>query len=220
MQLPPSIPVFPLPDHVLLPAIPTAYRIFEPRYRLLVSDLQSQPEDARWLVIPQLCAGWQEDYQGRPPFHAVSVAAMVRRIVGAGTDEFHIVVEGLVRCRFTELDSHKIYRLARPERLPDLIEADCDLPQGLKEILAQLVRLGSGFPHQALAQDPKLVEGVDPVMLLDRLAAIVLSASAARQEWLECRYVSRRLQILTDAIERLRRDQPPPRSSQWQPSSN
>ena len=43
MQLPLSIPIFPLPDHVLLPAIPTAYRIFEPRYRALVVDLQSQP---------------------------------------------------------------------------------------------------------------------------------------------------------------------------------
>jgi len=220
MQLPPSIPLFPLPDHVLLPGIPTAYRIFEPRYRALVVDLLAQPEDARWLVIPQLCAGWQEEYAQRPAFHPIAVAAMVRRIVAEAAPEFHIVVEGLVRCQLSELESHKAYRLARPERLPDLPDPGGDLGQALKSMLARLARHGSGFTGQFLSVDPKLVDGVDPLLLLDRLAGIVIPTSQERQEWLECRYVSRRLAILEEVIERRRRDLPPENPTHWQPSSN
>ena len=137
--------------------------------------------------------------------------------------EFHIVVaQRVARCQLPPNSIRtKIYRLARPERLPDVAEEDCDLALGLNaEILTHLASLGSSFQHQAITADPKLVEGVDPVMLLDRLAAIVISPSHARQEWLECRYVSRRLSMLREVIERLGRGQPPGRSGQWQPSSN
>jgi len=220
MQLPPSIPLFPLPDHVLLPGIPTAYRIFEPRYRALVVDLLAQPEDARWLVIPHLCSGWQEASSLRPAFHPIAVAAMVRRIVAEPAPEFHIVVEGLLRCHLTEQESHKAYRLARPERVPDLPDDMGDLSLALKEMLGRLASQGSGFSGQFLSVDPKLVDGVDPLLLLDRIAGIVIPTSVERQEWLECRYVSRRLALLEATIDRRRGDLPPDNRMQWQPSSN
>ena len=66
-----AIPVFPLPDHVVLPHIVMPYRLFEERYRKLAAFIQQQMEKdgPTHILIPCLQDGWQEIYDEAPPFH-------------------------------------------------------------------------------------------------------------------------------------------------------
>jgi Lon protease-like protein len=217
--LPMQLPLFPLPDHVLLPEMPTLYRIFEPRYRALVQDLQAKPQEEQWLAVPRLRTGWQLAYHVSPEFHAIATAARLRRAVALPDGEFHIVVEGVRRCELTELASIKPYRLARPLPCEDLLEPEVDALAALRGLLERIsslgdrVRLAEGLPAEGL-------DAAEAVRILDRLAGVLLAEADDRQSWLECRQVSRRLHMLEAAIERVRQSQPAPTTRRFRPSQN
>jgi len=191
--LPPDVlPLFPLPDHVLLPGVPVPFRIFEPRYLMLVADLEALPEAERWLVVPRLVDGWKTDHLGRPMFLPVAAAARLVRVEPLDPGEALIVVEGALRIRLEELPSTRPYRLAHWTPLPDdaapseaaLLAADKVLAK--VRILAR--RLGDGAEQLA-----ELAACEDRVLAADRLAALLLSDPDARQRHLENRSPIERL---------------------------
>jgi Lon protease-like protein len=221
MQLPSAIPLFPLPEHVLLPGVATPYRVFEPRYRALVRDLQELPPAERWLSMPMLGEGWREDYDGLPRFHPVSVAALVRHIQPATNGESLIVVEGLARCQLAEMVSTKPYRLASVEALPDLADPmdDATLVGRLKSLLVQVEslahRLGGGIADLvALTHDHKSCQE-----LVDRLGATLVCDPHDRQRLLEHRVLSKRVEFLIETVGRLYGKADAPTRS-WKPSQN
>src|SRR5687767_3145429 len=67
-MLPPTIPVFPLPNVVLFPNVFLPLHIFEPRYRRMVDDALNGD---RIIGMVLLRAGWERDYDGRPAVYAV-----------------------------------------------------------------------------------------------------------------------------------------------------
>src|SRR5512139_2245554 len=105
-ELPRSVPLFPLPDHVFLPGVPAPYRIFEPRYRALVRDLLKLPPAERLLAIPRLSPGWRpEEYDGAPAFDPVATIGQVIHCAPLPDGEFHIVVQGISRVLLKEVPS-------------------------------------------------------------------------------------------------------------------
>ena len=65
-MLPPTIPIFPLPNAVLFPNVFLPLHIFEPRYREMVADaLQGD----RIIGMVLLRPGWEADYDGRPAIY-------------------------------------------------------------------------------------------------------------------------------------------------------
>ena len=65
--LPPSIPIFPLPDVVLFPDVSLPLMIFEPRYRAMIADAL---KGDRIIGMVLLRPGFEADYAGRPPIFA------------------------------------------------------------------------------------------------------------------------------------------------------
>ena len=63
-MLPPTIPLFPLPNVVLFPNVFLPLHIFEDRYRDMVTD--ALVED-RIIGMVLLRPGWEDNYEGRPP---------------------------------------------------------------------------------------------------------------------------------------------------------
>lgn len=192
-MLPPDIlPLFPLPDQVLLPGIPVTFRVFEPRYRTLVADLEALPEDERWLVVPRLADGWKTDYHGRPALVPVAAAARLSRIEPLDNNESLIVVEGALRIRLDEVASDRPYRMARWSAMPD------DTPPGdvvlaaAQQVLSKIRiiarRLGDGA-EQLL----ELAAGDDRVLAADRLAALLIADVDVRQQYLETCDATKRL---------------------------
>ena len=73
-MLPPTIPLFPLPNVVLFPSVFLPLHIFEPRYREMVGDALTGD---RIIGMVLLRPGWEADYEGRPPIYPVGCAGLI-----------------------------------------------------------------------------------------------------------------------------------------------
>jgi hypothetical protein len=205
-----------LPDHVLLPGVPVPFRIFEPRYRLLVADLETLPQDARWLVVPRLADGWKTDYHGRPQFLPVAAAARLVRVEPLGEGESLIVVEGVLRVRLEEIASSRPYRLAQWMPLPDESAPNEATRMAAEQVLAK-VRILARRVGDGAEQLAELATGDDHVLAADRLAALLLTDPDARQRHLECRNPTERLH---EFVRFLTRQLGPGAGGAWEFSRN
>ena len=220
MEVPSILPLFPLPDHVLLIGLPMPYRVFEPRYRALVDDLIGKPPSDRWIAIPRLEEGWQGRYEGTPPFHALAAIGLVRTIRPEENGQFHIRVEGVQRCQLEEVPSSHLYRLARPLPLPDLPDGvpPALLEQGVEDVVNLIDELRARLGPRGDVIKP-LVENTDDVpALIDRLGAAVIADADVRQEFLECRRLPVRIEMLKRVLISLLA--PKIRPTGWDPSAN
>ena len=59
-----EVPVFPLPNVVLLPGALLPLHVFEPRYREMTRDVVA---GRRRMAVARLQPGFEADYHGRPP---------------------------------------------------------------------------------------------------------------------------------------------------------
>jgi uncharacterized protein len=215
--LPPDVlPLFPLPDHVLLPGVPVPFRIFEPRYLTLVADLETLPEEERWLVVPRLVDGWKTDHLGRPLFLPIATAARLVRVQPLDPGESLIVVEGALRIRLDEIPSTKPYRLAHWAPLPDDAAPSEATVIAAEQVLAK-VRILARRVGDGAEQLTELAESDDRVLAADRLAALLLSDPDARQWHLECRNPTERL---TQFVRHLTTQLGPGAGGAWEFSLN
>lgn len=198
--LPPSVPVFPLPDHVFLPGLPVPYRIFEPRYRALARDLLKLPPPERLLAIPRLTPGWRpEEYEFAPPFDPVATLGQVIHCAPLPDGAFHVVVQGLARVHLEELPTTGPYRLARPEPYED------DPPRpgervgragGIDAVAQSALRLAKmiGPPAEELAR--LAADRSDEGRWIFSLGSVLLSDADERSRFLTSRSPGERIDIL------------------------
>ena len=73
-MLPPTIPIFPLPNAVLFPNVFMPLHIFEARYRAMVSDALAGD---RIIGMVLLRPGYEREYEGRPPIYPVGCAGVI-----------------------------------------------------------------------------------------------------------------------------------------------
>ncbi len=193
MILPEIVPLFPLPNFVLLPHVPSPFRAFEARYVALVRALVERDESDRWVAMPCLKGNWREDYEESPGFHsvaAVGLATQIRRRVGG---EFLFVVEGRSRARLEEIPSPGPYRLARVTAAPDTDSDPMPDPTPLIQLASQAARV-SGAMAGLTDGDPT------PETLLFRLATAVLRDPAQKQRFLELSSPASRHRVLRDIL--------------------
>ncbi|MCB9730745.1 MAG: LON peptidase substrate-binding domain-containing protein [Deltaproteobacteria bacterium] len=205
VTLPGEVPLFPLPDHVLLPGVLTPYRVFEPRYRTLVEELLAAPDQERWISVPRLAAGWKRDYHGTPAFCELATVGRVTSCEELSGGHYLISVEGEARCRLHERPSDRPYRVARIEAVPDL---PCELPgreltarwESIVEAVYALTQLlGSAVSDLAAAA---AVSDRDALMSF-RLAGAAVDTADERQQILEDRRLEHRLERVLDALSGL-----------------
>jgi hypothetical protein len=218
MDAPDLIPLFPLPDHVLLLGVPMPYRIFEPRYRAMVDDLLGQPPEQRFLAVPRLAPGWESAAHGAPAFAACAALAVARNIRPLADAQFLMVVEGIQRCRLEERPSGHPYRLAHPEPLPDLPEDPSGIPTALSGLLVQVAMLRERLGKRGEALGLLVADTSDRGALIDRLGAALLGDLGDRQAFLESRSLAQRIALLRSGLDtvlaRLHR------RGRWDPSKN
>jgi len=219
MELPPVVPLFPLPDHVLLLGLPRIYRMFEPRYRALVDDLIGRDPPARWLALPRLTAGWEGEYYDTPPFHPHAALAKARSIRPLANGEWEVIVEGVARCRLDERPSPHPYRIAAVHPLDDLTADPGSVEVGVAEVLGLVGRLREQLGPRGDALAPLLVNTQDASALVDRLGSALLGDVEVRQIFLETRRLTERIDLLRDGLAQvLRRAEGGP--EKWEPSAN
>jgi Lon protease-like protein len=178
-MLPPVIPIFPLPNAVLFPNVFMPLHIFEARYRAMVADALAGD---RIIGMVLLKAGFEADYNGRPPIYPVGCAGVITHSEPLPDGRFNIVLKGIEKFRVTAEDRSKSYRLATIESLPERI-ADAErvelhrLRQRLEALLAAAVEREGG--------DPKFPPAVADEDLVNALAQYMGLEPLERQALLE-----------------------------------
>jgi Lon protease-like protein len=117
--LPPTIPIFPLPDAMLFPNVSRPLHIFEPRYRAMVADAL---KGDRIIGMVTLRPGYEADYEGRPPVYPIGCAGVITDVEELPDGRFAVVLRGLLKFRVTGEDKSRAYRLARVEAMPELLK--------------------------------------------------------------------------------------------------
>lgn len=118
-MLPPTIPIFPLPNVVLFPTVFLPLHVFEPRYRDMVRDALAGD---RIIGISLLKPGYEGDYEGRPPVYDVGCAGLVTHHERLPDGRYNIVLRGLGRFRVHGEDQSRRYRLAHIEALAEPLD--------------------------------------------------------------------------------------------------
>jgi Lon protease-like protein len=195
MILPPTIPIFPLPNVVLFPNVFLPLHIFESRYREMVKDALASD---RIIGMVLLQPGYEANYEGRPPVYPVGCAGVITHSEPLPDGRFNIVLRGLEKFRMVSEDESRPYRLAHIAAVPEVANAtECAAikqhRQRLEALLAAVAanrrpetRLPSTVPDQDLVNALAQYAAFDPI---------------ERQSLLECNGVLSRCLALIELLE-------------------
>ena len=110
-QLPDIMPIFPLPNVVLLPNASLPLFIFEERYKEMVRDCL---DSDRYLSVALLKKGWEQ--QPDPPRpHTIAGFGRIVRASRLPNDCMDIVIQGMGRIEMTEFHDDRSYLRASVE---------------------------------------------------------------------------------------------------------
>src|SRR3954469_70114 len=115
-MLPPTIPIFPLPNVVLFPNVFLPLHIFEPRYRQMVEDALNGD---RIIGMVLLRPGWEGNYEGRPQVYPIGCAGVITPAERLAGGRFNIVLRGMEKFRIRSEESGRVYRVANVEPVPE-----------------------------------------------------------------------------------------------------
>jgi uncharacterized protein len=180
------IPLFPL-GSVLVPGLVLPLHIFEPRYRALLADIESVPEDERGFGVVAIREGHEVGTDGVRALHAVGTFANVRESETLPDGRSDIVTVGTGRFRILELVDGKPYAQARVEWLPE-DTGDASVPLA-RSVAARFSDYRALLTDEA--DDSDLPD--DPRVLSYLVGAAVVADLPTRQSFLEAADDSARL---------------------------
>jgi Lon protease-like protein len=136
-MLPPTIPIFPLPNVVLFPNVFLPLHIFEPRYREMVADALNGD---RIVGMVLLRPGWEGEYEGRPAVYPIGCAGVITRAERLQDGRYNIMLQGMEKFRITTEDGHRLYRVAHVDSIVESPkEADRDAMRTARRRLEALL---------------------------------------------------------------------------------
>ena len=194
-MLPPSIPLFPLPNVVLFPNVFLPLHIFEPRYRQMVSDALGAD---RIIGMVLLRPGWEGNYEGRPPVYPVGCAGLITHAEPLTDGRYNIVLRGLQKFRISEEDDSQGYRIAQIDGLmEDLNEVErTSIRAERRRLEALLVPQPEGRGH-----DPKVPPSMPDEDLVNALAQYLELEPVEKQALLERDGLLARCRSLIELLE-------------------
>lgn len=201
-SLPHWIPIFPLPNGVLLPRAILPLHVFEPRYRKMTEDTLS---DRRMMAVALLKPGYEAAYH--------TLDAQVCEIVGVGRvlreerlpdGRFNLLLQGLYRTRIIEERKDRAYRRGRLEIIEPIApqpEQECAVRRTLRELL-------NSSPLSSLAKDANWNElltcsAYSLSEVIDVIASSIVRRPEDRQCFLEELCVERRARCVFSALTML-----------------
>lgn len=195
------LPIFPLPNAVLLPGGVMPLHVFEPRYREMVRDTL---DGAGLLAIARLRPGYQADYHGRPPVHPQ--AGLGRIIASDETPDgrYMIVVRGLARVELArELPPERSYREVAARLVPDVTTRPDAVAAAHQRLLALCERLSQALDRGG-DQLRSLLESCDcPGACADAIAAALVFDHDQRQDLLERVDLADRIERVAEHVGKL-----------------
>ncbi|MEO8348269.1 MAG: LON peptidase substrate-binding domain-containing protein [Acidobacteriota bacterium] len=149
------IPLFPLPDVVLLPGTMLPLHIFEPRYRAMVADAL---EGDRTIGMAMVRPGWEE-YGQAPPIFPVGGAGRIVEAEQLPDGRYNIVLAGEFRYRVVEESRAAPYRVASVHRLdPTLFPSSSRAEEISSEATGLFRQLGEAMELLPLPEEDLEIE--------------------------------------------------------------
>jgi uncharacterized protein len=190
-ELPPDIPLFPLPSVVLFPQMPMPLHIFEPRYRKMVADAR---EGHQLIGMVLLQPGWEPRYYGRPPVFPIGCAGRIEQYEELPDGKYNIVLRGVSRFEVLDERSGEPYRVAtiaaRPERAHDAA--------ALESVRSKLI----AAIEQASERDAVVLHGgLPPETFINALSQSLDLQPLEKQSLLECGSLLERGRRLIEIVE-------------------
>lgn len=198
------VPLFPLPDCVLLPGAVLPLNIFEPRYRKMVNEVLEQDEPTRLIAIALLQDGFEPLYEtNHAAIHRVVCVGRILHHERLPNGRFNILLLGCCRASVVTEDSSGDYRLAH--LTPFATEGELDEQEVSIELAALLAQ---AVESQVCSQElvKMLVEAASTIAALIDLVAfhfIPGSESRTKQKVLAHRNVAVRSTLVTGWLRAL-----------------
>ena len=178
-----SLPIFPLPNCVLLPGGLLPLHVFEPRYRELTRDCLAGHQ---LMGVARLRPGYETTYYGRPPVYERFGVGKIICSEELPDGRFALLLRGVARAELArELPAERQYRMVEARELRD---ADCD-PTDARDHHHKLVTLCDRLAEvieEGGSQLRELARSFDsPGACADAVAAALIMDADVRQELLE-----------------------------------
>jgi Lon protease-like protein len=193
-MLPPTIPLFPLPDVVLFPNVFLPLHIFEPRYRQMVEDALNGD---RIIGMALLRPGWEPHYDGRPPVYRIGCAGVITHSDRLSDGRSNIVLRGMEKFRVTGEDDDRLYRLAYVESVREpAIESVREEMHGARRRLEELL-----VPQPVGRPESRVPSSMPDDELVNALAQYLEFEPVEKQALLERDGLLERCQSLIELLE-------------------
>jgi Lon protease-like protein len=169
-------------------------RIFEPRYRQLISDLQAKPADERFFGIVAIKDGWEVGGEAAKSLYPIGTRAQLSKVTDLPDGEYDITVLGGPRFELHEVDtkSHS-YLTADTTELPDTCG---DVSEKLVELaIALLIDYRDATQDWLGGNDAHPAVPTDPLDLSYTITSSVLLEIRERQMLLQCEDACSRLKL-------------------------
>jgi uncharacterized protein len=192
------LPMFPLPNVVLLPNTFLPLHIFEPRYRAMTRDALAGDR----LIAMGFQLGPDHDYDGPPPVASVAGVGEIVLAQNLPDGRYNLVLRGRARVHIDqELASDNPYRMVqaslRPDEQPgsevDLLDAEASL-RALTVGLADALPEGGDLLKQVVAAQSTAAA------LVDVVASTLIADPRVRQQLLEMTDVARRISRVSTEV--------------------
>jgi Lon protease-like protein len=171
------IPLFPLPEVVLLPGTLLPLHVFEPRYRAMVADaLEAEKTIGMAMLKPGADAA-----AAAAPIHRVGTAGEIVDSERLPDGRYNILLEARFRFRVVDEEPPAPYRVARVEELATAFFRE---PAERERLLASTVDLFAEVAR-ALELPPLPTEAISPERLASEIALRLRYAPPELQALLE-----------------------------------
>lgn len=197
-DLPPIIPVFPLPGALLLPRSHLPLNLFEPRYLAMLEDCLKTPE--RLIGMIQPAQGPEKTASGG--LQAIGCAGRLTSFSETDDGRYVISLSGISRFRITqEEDGFTPYRRARvswESFARDLGGEEKDLEFDRPRFLSQLERY---FEAVGISSDWDSLKEADSELLINSLSMLCPFDPEEKQALLEAPSLTTRRETLVTLME-------------------
>ena len=190
--LPPQIPIFPLPNALLLPGGQLPLNIFEPRYLAMIEDA---------LGASGRLIGMVQPIEEEGELFGIGCAGRISYFQETGDGRYMIALNGVSRFR---LQDHKLtsrgYRLADvdwEEFVTDLEDGEGEI--GNRDHMFSVMR--RYFDQRGFEADWDQIERSDDSAILNSLAMVCPFDVSEKQALLEAEGMSRRADLLVAMME-------------------
>lgn len=197
-QLPPALPIFPLPGALVLPDTQLPLNIFEPRYINMTLDAL---KGHRLIGMVQPNEGANDDADDEPRVYAVGGAGRITSFSETEDGRLLISLYGVARFRIREaLPNVRGYRRVAVDWSDYLADLD-EMPECKADRAALLDQLRAYFERQGLKADWDAIEKSELGALVNTLTMVCPFHDNEKQALLEAHTIDDRAAMLLTVLQ-------------------